>query len=130
MKHLASGSKTGDPSPAYLELWMRSFDEGLVTIVDEEQCAFAAGYASNRALRTWSEHMLSLVNMGFILTHRDGLREFGQVLLLNPLAVAAALNDQGKTPAGWWASFVRRAKEIGVDIPRPIVLPPDQRKMT
>lgn len=129
LKHLASGSKTGDPSPAYVELWSRSFDGGLVTIKDEEECAFAAGYASNRAYRTWKDHILTLVDLGFILTSRDGLREFGQVLLLNPLAVAVQLNDEKKTPDGWWPSFFRRANEIGADLPGPLVLPAGVRRM-
>jgi hypothetical protein len=120
IKHLASGSKSADPSPAYVDLWMRSFDEGIISISDEEQCAFASGYSSSRALRTWSEHMRALVDMGFILAKRDGNREFGQVLLLNPLAVAVRLHREGKTPPGWWVSFMRRAKEIGTDLPEPI----------
>jgi hypothetical protein len=123
LKHLASATKTGDPSPAYLELWFRSYDGGLVTIKDEEECAYAAGYSSTRAFRTWSEHMANLVNFEFILAYRDGNREFGQVLLLNPLAVAAKHHHDGKIPPHWWSSFVRRAEEIGADIPEPFYLP-------
>jgi hypothetical protein len=130
LKHLAAGSKTGDPSPVYVELWARSYDEGLVTIKDEEECAFAAGYASRRGLRTWSSHMVKLVDLGFILTNREGLREFGQVLLLNPLAVAVRLHQEKRVPDGWWTSFFRRAKEIGTDLPPALVLPDGIRKMT
>jgi hypothetical protein len=120
IKHVSAGSKSADPSPAYVELWMRSYDEGLITITDEEQCAFASGYSSARALRTWIEHMRALVDKGFILAKKDGNREFGQVLLLNPLAVAVGLHKVGKTPDGWWVSFMRRAKDIGAKLPEPI----------
>ena len=128
LKHLATGSKTGDPSSAYIELWARSFDEGIVTIKHEEECAFAAGYSSNRGERTWSEHMAKLIDLGFILAHQEGHHEFGLVLLLNPIAVAVKLHRENKTPDGWWASFVRRAQEIGAELPPPLELPPGLRR--
>jgi hypothetical protein len=129
LKHLAAGSKTGDPSPAYVELWCRSYDEGLVVINDEEECAFAAGYASNRAFRTWSAHMVHLVDLGFILACRQGNREFGKVLLLNPLAIAVQLHEVNKTPDGWWSSFFQRAQEIGAKLPPPLELPKNLKRM-
>lgn len=129
LKYLAKGSKTGDPSSAYLELWCRSFDYGLVTIKDEEECAFAAGYSGNRAHRTWSAHMTKLVDLGVILARKEGIREFGQVLLLNPLAVAAGWHANGKLPEGWWTSFAARAGDIGASIPKPLKLPKDLKRM-
>jgi hypothetical protein len=129
LKFLAKGSKTGDPSPAYIELWCRSFDYGLVTVKNDEECAYAAGYSGNRALRTWSAHMTKLVDLGFILASRDGNREFGQVLLLNPLAVVAALNEKSKLPEGWWTSFVGRANDIGTTLPKALKLPKDVKRM-
>jgi hypothetical protein len=129
IKHLSKGGKTGDPSPAYVELWCRSFDYGFVQIKNEEECAFAAGYTGNRAHRTWSDHMMKLVDLGFILARRDGNRDFGYVLLLDPLAVAAALNAQKKLPDEWWTSFMGRANEISAAIPKPLKLPKDLKRM-
>src|SRR5258708_8762048 len=43
----------GDPSVAYLEIWCRVFDEGLVSVNDENAFAYAAGYSGARAARTW-----------------------------------------------------------------------------
>src|SRR5437763_15684734 len=86
IKHLAAGAKTGDPSPVLWELWSRDYGQGLVSVTDEGENAYAAGYASTRAIRTWREHMLKLIDLGFIRAKPDGNREFGQVLLLNPLA--------------------------------------------
>jgi hypothetical protein len=129
LKHLAMGTKTGDPSPAYVDLWARSFDGGFVEIKDEKECAFASGYATTRALRTWTEHMMTLVDSGFILVCRRGLREFGYVLLLNPLAVAARLQKEGRTPEGWWSSFLQRAQEISATVPGPLDLPKGLKKM-
>jgi hypothetical protein len=123
------GNKTGDPSPAYWDLWCRSFDYGIVTIKNEEECAFAAGYSGNRAFRTWSAHMMKLVELGFILACRDGNREFGQVLLLNPLAVVVAMNDQGNLPDGWWASFFGRASDISTTLPKALKLPKGTKRL-
>ncbi len=58
----------GDASRVYLELWARSFDEGLVTVHDEHEMAFGAGYDGPRAVRTWREHIEALVSLGFIWT--------------------------------------------------------------
>jgi hypothetical protein len=123
MKRLAG---KGDPTSVYLDLWARVYDEGLVSIVDEEQCAYSAGYTGTRAVRTWREHMWKLAEMGFILIEREGNRPIGQVLILNPLAVCARLNDEGQIrDKGWWTAFVRRASEIGATIPTgPLPLPP------
>lgn len=124
IKHLARDGKGGDPSPVYLELWCRDRGQGIIEIVDEEKNAFAAGYASNRAGRTWREHMFKLVEMGFILAQPSGNREYGQVLLLNPLAVCRRIHDEGRTPEGWWAEFVAYASEIDAKIPAVLDLTP------
>jgi hypothetical protein len=120
IKHLSAGEKTGDPSSVYLDLWCRSMGQGIVTITDEEDCAYSSGYTSTRAVRTWRGHMFQLVTLGFLLAKTDGNREFGQILLLNPLAVCARLHAERKDPDGWWASFVRRANYVGAQIPAPL----------
>ena len=112
-----SGGRAGDPSSVYLELWCKDWGQGIISIQDEQECAFAAGYSGNRAVRTWKERMFKLVETGFILARQEGNREYGQVLLLNPLAVCAELHDKGSVPDEWWTSFVRRAGEIKASIP-------------
>jgi len=120
IKILSNGEKTGDPGSVLFELWSRDFGQGIISIADESECAYASGYSSNRAVRTWRGHMLKLVELGFIKAKADGIREFGQVLLLNPLAICSHLRKVGKVPDEWWTSFTRRANEIGATIPPPI----------
>ena len=115
IRHLAGKGK--DPSDVYWELWCRDFGQSIVEIKDEEEHAFAAGYTSSRALRTWREHIQLLAELGFILIAPVGNREIGYVLLIDPLAVARSFHERKQTPAGWWNSFSRRAKEIGAVIP-------------
>jgi hypothetical protein len=111
-------SPKGNPANVYLELWSRGFDEGLVTISDESSCAYAAGYAGNRAVRTWREHIFRLKELGFIDTKKEGNREVAFVLLYNPLLVCARLKASGqKVPEEWWTAFVHRALEIKAEIP-------------
>lgn len=118
-----SGGRSGDPSSVYLELWCRDFGQGIISVSDEQECAFAAGYDGNRAVRTWKERMYALVELGFILAKQEGNREYGQVLLLNPIAVAARLHAESKVSDEWWTAFVRRANDIGAKIPNYPILP-------
>ncbi len=117
------GGKSGAASKVYLELWCRDFGQSIITITDENECAYAAGYSSNRGLRTWRERMLQLIELKFILALADGNREYGQVLLLNPLAVCAYWKNQNRVPEEWWTSFVRRAGEIKAEIPTAFTFP-------
>jgi hypothetical protein len=120
IKHLVRGDASGDPSSAYVDLWCRDFGQGIIIVSDEEEFAHASGYSSSRAVRTWRAHLSRLRELGFILTMPDGNREFGNLLLLNPLRVCARLHAEGKTPEGWWPAFIRRASAIGTPIPEPL----------
>jgi len=122
IKILSGGGKTGDPSPAYVDLWCRDYGQGLVTIMDEERAAYSAGYSSQRAHRTWKEHMRKLVELEFIKAKKDGIREFGQILLLNPLRVCETLYAAGKVPDEWWTAFMMRVTEIKAALPGPLPL--------
>lgn len=108
--------KSGSPGYVYLELWCRAFDEGLITIKDELEHAYASGYTGTRALRTWRGHMLVLQELGFIRVKADGIREIGHVLLLNPILVCQELKTKGRVPEEWWTAFVQRANDIGVEL--------------
>ena len=114
IRELAGKGK--DPTGVYWELWCRDFGQSIIEIKDEEEHAFAAGYLSNRALRTWREHIRLLQELKFIRIEACGNREIGYVLLIDPLAVAYWYHTQKQTPPGWWMSFSQRAKDIGATI--------------
>ena len=117
IRHL---SKSGDPTGVYWEFWCRHMGQGVVEVKDEEDCAFAAGYTSSRALRTWYEHVRMLADLHFIDFKEVGRRRVGYVLLPDPLAVARWYYERDRTPKGWWASFKSRAREVGAEVPNPI----------
>ncbi len=109
----------GDPSMVYIDLWTRAFDESMVTVNDEMECAFSSGYIGNRAIRTWRERMETLEKLGFIECRPIGSRKFGQVLILDPLRVCAELKERSpeKVSEEWWTAFITRAQEIRATIP-------------
>jgi|LNFM01.1.fsa_nt_gb hypothetical protein len=118
IRHLSGKGK--DPTGVYLELWCRDRGQGIISINDEQEHAYAAGYMSTRAVRTWREHVQLLVDLHFLKVERSGNREVGFVLLLNPLAVAHWYHLQGRTPDGWWVSFTQYAREIKSPMPPPL----------
>lgn len=113
---MAQLSPRGDPGRVYFDLWCRAFDEGMVTISDDEGCAYSSGYSGPRAVRTWREHIETLAQLGFVLVKQQGNREIAHVLLLHPLSVCSKLRAEGKINDAWWNAFVARCSEIGAEI--------------
>jgi hypothetical protein len=115
MKQIASN----DPSRVYLDLWCRSFDEGIIERIDEDEAAFSSGYVGTRAKRTWMEHMYQLAALGFIKIAPHGNSPIGHVLILNPLLVVHELRHKpkSKVPDEWWNAYVARASVIGAVLP-------------
>jgi hypothetical protein len=108
-----------DPSRVYIDLWCRSFDEGIIENIDEDEAAFSAGYAGTRAKRTWTEHMYRLDKLGFIRIAPHGISQIGHVLILNPLSVIDELRHKPKTKVSdeWWNAYIGRASVIGAVLP-------------
>lgn len=118
MKLIGLLAKRGNPGRAYLALWLRSFDEGLVSISDEQAVSYEAGYDGTRAVRTYREHLETLQELKFIRIAPDGIREYGHVLLLNPITVFVHYRRNGKVTDELWGAFLRRASEVGARIPK------------
>lgn len=102
-------------SKTYLELWCRSFEEGLVVTSNHQELAFFAGFSGQRAQRTWLERMRKLKELGFILTQNGPAGEFSYCLLLNPYKVIQR-HYESKTPGmtdAYHSALIARAQEIG-----------------
>lgn len=98
---------------AYLVLWCRVFDEGLVKIEIEAAAAMEAGYTGERNVTTWREHLRVLKELGFI-DYAAGLAGPCQfVLLLNPYHAVKALYAKGWVQKGAYNALFQRAQEIG-----------------
>jgi hypothetical protein len=118
MELIADASKrvtTGKSVPAgkaYLVLWCRVFDEGLVKIEVEAAAALEAGYTGERNVSTWREHLRVLKVLGFIdfKPRMAGPCQF--VLLLNPYHAAKALHKKGWVQESAYTALFQRAQEI------------------
>ena len=94
-----------DPSSVYLELLSRQFGDGVVEIQNEAEHAYASGYASTRAVRTWQEQMKRLEALGFIKIKGIGKQAFKYILIVHPSQVVKSLLEQNKLPEGWWDAY-------------------------
>ena len=107
-----TGGKSVPAGKAYLVLWCRVFDEGLVKIEVEAAAAMEAGYIGERNVTTWREHLRVLKELGFV-DFAAGLAGPCQfVLLLNPYHVAKALLAKGWIQQGAYTALFQRAQEI------------------
>jgi hypothetical protein len=97
-----------DPSSAYLVLWARHLDSGIVEITNEKELAYEAGYVGNRALRTWQERMRLLVSLGFIKAQKSGNEPYRYVLMVDPAVVIAGLVKRKLVDPGWAATYDAR----------------------
>ncbi|MFY3602322.1 hypothetical protein ACOTHZ_06330 [Achromobacter xylosoxidans] len=112
-KRVTAGSKSVPAGKAYLVLWCRVFDEGLVKIEVEAAAAKEAGYLGERNVTTWREHLRVLKELGFI-DYAAGLAGPCQfVLLLNPYHAVKALHEKGWVQQEAYTALFQRAQEIG-----------------
>lgn len=112
-KQVTAGSKSVPAGKAYLVLWCRVFDEGLVKIEGEAAAAMEAGYTGERNVTTWREHLRVLKELGFI-DYAAGMAGPCQfVLLLNPYHAVRALHAKGWVQEGAYTALFQRAQEIG-----------------
>lgn len=110
-KQVTSG-KSLPAGKAYLVLWCRVFDEGLVKIEIEAAAAMEAGYTGERNVTTWREHLRVLKELGFI-DYAPGMAGPCQfVLLLNPYHAVKALLDKGWVQQNAYNAIFQRAQEI------------------
>jgi hypothetical protein len=110
-KRVTAG-KSVPAGKAYLVLWCRVFDEGLVKIEVEAAAALEAGYTGERNVTTWREHLRVLKELGFI-DYAAGLAGPCQfVLLLNPYHAVKALHAKGWVQQAAYTTLFQRAQEI------------------
>lgn len=98
---------------SYLALWCRVFDEGFLKIENEAAAALEAGYAGERNVTTWREHLGILKELGFIDCKPGPAGPFQYVLIYNPYQVVNALYAKGWVQQATYAALFQRAIDIG-----------------
>lgn len=117
IEELVERKKGHDVSRVYFELWCRAFDEGFLDGPDEESCAFAAGFTTERSVRSWKERIDTLVELGFVRVAPRGTRPQGYILILDPHKVVKNLHEAKRVRPEWWGAYIKRCSEIGYTLP-------------
>jgi hypothetical protein len=110
-KQVTSG-KSVPAGKAYLVLWCRVFDEGMVKVDVEAAAAMEAGYTGERNVTTWREHLRVLKELGFIDYKSGQAGPYQFVLLFNPYHAVKALHEKGWVQESTWTALFQRAQEI------------------
>lgn len=130
MDDLAGGQPV---SSTYLELWGRAFDEAFVTLSKPREMAFHAGFAGQRAERTWRARMKILADLGFIELKEGPSGQMSYALIHNPYLVVRRLREK-KQPGlreDKVNALLDRAIEIGAedfDLPDPMTVSSEGEK--
>lgn len=111
-KRVTSG-KSVPAGQSYLVLWCRVRDEGMLNIESEAPFAFEAGYAGERNVFTWREHMKVLKDLGFIDFKPGAASPSQYVLLLNPYKAAQALRAKNWVREVAYTTLLQRMSEYG-----------------
>ncbi len=96
----------------YLVLWCRVFDEGFVKIDNEAVAALEAGYAGERNVTTWRQHLAVLRDLGFIDCKEGPAGQYQYVLLYNPYQVIRKLNANGMIQPSTYTALFQRALDV------------------
>lgn len=107
-----SGGKAVPAGRTYLVLWCRVFDEGFVKIDNEAVAALEAGYAGERNVTTWRQHLAVLRDLGFIECKDGPAGPYQYILLYNPYHVIKALNIKGMIQQGAYTALFQRAIDV------------------
>lgn len=111
-KHV-TGGKSVPAGKSYLVLWCRVFDEGFLKIDSEAVAALEAGYAGERNVTTWREHLRVLKELGFIDCKEGPAGPFHYILIFNPYHVVKVLNAKGLIQQAAYTALFQRATDIG-----------------
>lgn len=107
-----TGGKAIPAGKSYLVLWCRVFDEGFLKIDSEPVAALEAGYAGERNVTTWREHLSALKDLGFIDCKEGPAGPFQYVLLFNPYQAVKALHAKGWVQQSAYTALFQRAIEV------------------
>lgn len=107
-------------SKAYLGLWCRVFDEGMLELKDYQDLASESGFTGQRAVHTWKQRMSILARLGFIKAESGQKGDYDYVLLINPYHVIKEHYDSGSVQKAKYIAFYSRAQAVGaVDLVDP-----------
>jgi hypothetical protein len=102
-----------DPTRVYLELLGRCMDSGIVELGSEAEHAYAAGYTTDRGVRTGRERMDILEQAGFIKSRGLPGQKRKWVLLMDIDTAVERLQQTKRVPPEWVELYEARKREVG-----------------
>ena len=96
-----------------MALWCRVRDGAFLKIDSDPVAALEAGYAGERNVTTWREHLRLLKELGFIDYKPGAAGPCQFVLLWNPYRVVKKLNARGWIQETAYTALLQRSLEIG-----------------
>jgi hypothetical protein len=105
----------------YQVLWAHDWGDGVVEIKNFRTLLFEAGYTerTSRTERTWRERISLLRDHGLVQVARNGLDEFGFVLLIDPYLAVTTMRKRLMTNRAyqtWLDQFDHFCETWGVDL--------------
>lgn len=107
-----TGGKAVPAGKSYLVLWCRVRDDAFLKIDSEPAAALEAGYAGERNVTTWREHLNVLKELGFIDCREGVGGPYYYILIYNPYKVIKALHAKGWVQPAAYTALFQRALEI------------------
>lgn len=101
----------------YFELWCRAKDAMFTSLAYKEAMAYHSGFTGVRSVRTWTERMKSLQQLGFIDIKPGASGPLTYVLIWNPYHVIQRLRAEGTSGLleAKYNALIDRSGEIGGD---------------
>jgi hypothetical protein len=104
-------------SKVYLDLWCLGWDSAFLEIGNENERAFACGWAGQRGVATWRQRIAHLQSLGFIHVEPGTKGSHHYILLVNPyLAIARQVEAKNpKLDPMLFRSLQEKCTEAGTD---------------
>ncbi len=105
--------RPGDLTSTYVDLWLRTHNDGFVDVEDEYECAASAGFLGGRALWSWRERIRTLERLGLIRIKAEGHRDIAYILVLDPEVTVEKLvktHPKRKEVPGIWRDYYEKRK--------------------
>lgn len=110
-----------DLSRVYIDLWTRTYQEGIVEVTAEREHALACGFPNR--VRSWRDRVRKLEQLGFVKVFACGASDFAFIGMVHPFIAVQRLRRGGKLKnERLWNLFIKAIADAGASKP---VLPED-----
>lgn len=107
-----------DLSRVYVDLWTRSYEEGIVEITNDAEHALLCGFPHR--VRYWRERVRSLEHLGLVKVFAVGASDFAFIGMVHPYIAVQRLRRSGRLKDdSLWNLFIKALTDVGASKPEP-----------